>query len=109
MKFESIACDFDHTIVDGDKPLPGAKEALQKLRDMGYKIIIHSCNDYEWIQRVLNDNDIPYDEIWDRLGKPICDAYIDDRGIGFAGDWDSTLTELQGLEERRKKIPRYTR
>ncbi len=102
-----IAVDFDHTLVDGDRPLPGAKEAMQKLREEGHKIIIHSCNSWEWIKKVLSNNEIPYDYIWnsdDDRGKPVCHAYIDDRAIAFTGNWPETLKEVEKLEERRKKI-----
>lgn len=102
-----IAVDFDHTIVDIDKPLPGAKEALEKLKDMGYAIMIHSCNNKGWIQKVLRDNDIPYDYIWDASedkGKPVCVAYIDDRGVGFNGDWNDAVKQVEDIENRRANI-----
>ena len=85
----SIGIDFDHTIVNGDTPLPGARDALIRLKDLGYHIIIHSCNDAMWIATVLRAHDIPYDLVWDselNRGKPICAAYVDDRGVGFDGD-----------------------
>lgn len=104
-----IAVDFDHTLVCLDKPIPGAKEAMQKLKDMGHNILIHSCNNPEWIRKVLSNNEIPYDYIWGDSehdkGKPVCAAYIDDRGIGFDGDWDKAIQEVEEMENRRKKIP----
>lgn len=98
-----IAVDFDHTLVDRDKPLAGAKEALQKLRDDGHKILIHSCNNHDWIQRVLNNNDMPYDYIWstEDRGKPVCDVYVDDRAIGFRGNWTETLKDIETMLEIR--------
>lgn len=98
-----VAIDFDHTLVDYDEPLPGAKEALQKLRDAGHKILIHSCNNEEWIRRILNTYEMPYDYIWDG-GKPVCHAYVDDRAIAFSGDWDATLAEIYTIEKRRETI-----
>ena len=95
----TVAVDFDYTLVKRDTLIPGAKEAMQKLRDMGYNIIIHSCNNRDWIARVLNTNNIPYDYIWDSSldrGKPIADWYIDDRAIGFRGDWDAVVKEIEG-------------
>jgi hypothetical protein len=91
--------------VVGDKPLPGAKEAMQRLKDMGYVIYIHSCNGRDWIAKVLNTHEIPYDYIWDNdsdLGKPICDWYIDDRAIGFRGDWNAVLEEIDGKNAKAK-------
>ncbi len=102
-----VAVDFDHTIVDFDKPLPGAKEGLQALKDAGYGIIVHSCNNEEWIRKILLKHEIPFDHIWDGQGKPACDAYIDDRGVGFTGDWNATVNTVISIEERRKQIPRY--
>lgn len=91
-----IGVDFDHTLVHGDVPIPGAREAMQALRDAGYKILIHSCNRKEWIERVLNNNDIPYDYVYD-LGKPNCHVFIDDRAVNFSGDWDRTLADTLEL------------
>lgn len=100
-----IAVDFDHTLVDREEPLPSARWAMRELRDKGHKILIYSCNNPQWIERVLNKHDIPYDWIYDgKYGKPVCDAYIDDRGIGFNGNWSEALEELDSLDERRNKI-----
>lgn len=85
-----IAVDFDGTLVQGDKALPGAKEAVNQLREAGHKILIFSCNRTAWIKRVLEQNDIVIDYIWEG-DKPVCDLYIDDRAIEFKGDWIETL------------------
>lgn len=93
-----IAVDFDHTLVDYDKALPGAKEAINTLREQGHKIIIWSCNNKSWIERVLRNNDIRYDWIAESDGgKIIADVYIDDRAIRFNGNWDDTLKEVSAL------------
>ena len=89
-----IAIDFDHTIVEGDKPLPGAREALRLLKEKGFHITIHSCNNPEWIKKVLDNNDIPYDRIWVAPGKPIAHAYVDDRAVHFDGSWTKALNEI---------------
>jgi hydroxymethylpyrimidine pyrophosphatase-like HAD family hydrolase len=94
-----LGIDFDHTIVNGDQVLPGAKEAIQLLKDKGCAILIHSCNNKDWITKVLRANDIPFDYIWDSandVGKPVCDWYIDDRAIGFRGDWNAVVREVYG-------------
>lgn len=106
---ETICVDFDHTLVNIDKPLPGAKEAMQTLRDMGFHIMIYSCNDADWIRKVLNTHDIHYNSIYEgyrdgRAYKPACFAYIDDRGVGFDGDWNKAVQEVVGMEQRRAKI-----
>lgn len=96
-----ICVDFDHTIVHIDTPIPGAKEALRALKDKGYMIIIYSCNNRDWIEKVLNNNEIPYDYIYDSnrdIGKPIATWYIDDRAIGFRGNWNTVLEEINGKD-----------
>jgi hydroxymethylpyrimidine pyrophosphatase-like HAD family hydrolase len=102
-----VAVDFDHTIVNGDKILPGAKEGLALLREMGYSVMIHSCNNKGWIERVLQENDIRYDYIWnpsEDKGKPVCVAYIDDRGVGFTGNWQVAVQDVVNIEKRRERI-----
>lgn len=90
------AIDFDHTLWNPAtaRILPGAKEAINLLRELGAKIVIHSCNNKDWIERCLNNNDIRFDWIWDQEGKPVADIYIDDCGYHFKGDWATTLTEV---------------
>lgn len=98
-----IAVDFDHTLVNLDKPLPGAREAMEILRREGHKIMIFSCNNEDWIRKVLDNNEIPYDYIYEGT-KPNCGAYIDDRAIGFTGDWDRAVADVARLQERRDRI-----
>lgn len=94
-----IGIDFDGTLVQGDKALPGAREAINILREEGHKVMIFSCNNTKWIERVLNANDMVVDYIWGG-DKPVCDLYIDDRAIAFKGDWKDTLAEaLKGRSQ----------
>lgn len=91
-----IAIDFDGTLVRGDTPLPGAKEAVQRLREEGHKVVVFSCNRVAWIKSVLEKHEIVVDYIWEGH-KPVCDLYIDDRNIEFKGDWKATTEQaLQG-------------
>lgn len=94
-----LAIDFDGTLVHKDAPLPGAKDILWQFHDLGYYILIHSCNNSGWIRRVLNDNDMYYDEVWEEKGKPIADWYIDDRAVPFEGNWEAILRKLHGNTE----------
>ena len=100
-----IAIDFDHTLVEGDKPIDGAREAVNILREAGHKVLIHSCNNIAWIKRVLENADIRYDGIYGETGleskKPLADLYIDDRAIQFKGNWDVTLAEALDFVEAR--------
>jgi len=97
----TIAVDFDDTIVvrvfGTLVPAKDCIEALQVLRDRGYRIIIHSARSWEqWQDRIerenemvnlLNSWEIPYDEVYAGKGKPPAMAYIDDRGVRFADNW----------------------
>ena len=42
-------------------------------------------------EQVLRNNDIMFDGIWDSIGKPVCDLYVDDRGYRFGGNWEAEL------------------
>jgi predicted HAD superfamily phosphohydrolase YqeG len=86
-------------LVQGDKALPGARDAVNQLREAGHKVMIFSCNRTQWIERVLRENDIVVDYIWGG-DKPVCDLYIDDRALEFKGDWGETL--LRAFEGRSR-------
>lgn len=96
-----VAVDFDDTIaviVDGELVLRrGAIEALSRIKESGYKIMIHSARCWQawpdtW-ERVgemhdfLEENEVPYDGIYMGIGKPAAVAYIDDKAIRFQDNW----------------------
>lgn len=98
-----FAIDFDGTIHDWRHPEPGhkmgppfpyAQEALLALHMAGHKIIIHSCNRPEVIEKWMKYFSIPYDYIWDERGKPVADVYIDDNAIRFENNWAEIVTGL---------------
>jgi hydroxymethylpyrimidine pyrophosphatase-like HAD family hydrolase len=94
-----VAIDFDHTLWDSANqvPMPGAKEAINLMREKGIRIIIHSCNNVKWIEKCCNNYDIRFDWIWNATGKPIADLYIDDRGYHFT-DWSpAEVTKMLDL------------
>ncbi|MBK9118001.1 MAG: hypothetical protein IPM18_00110 [Phycisphaerales bacterium] len=76
------------------EPLPGAREALRKLRAAGHTVIIYTARGWGE-QRVtehwLRQHEFEYDGL--HMGKPIADVWIDDRAIGFR-DWVQALAEL---------------
>lgn len=78
--------------MDGKEWLPGAQEAIKRLRELGHYVIIHSCNNPKWIEKNLNEAGIPVDLIWTKQGKPVANCYLDDRGINFK-NWDEALVE----------------
>ena len=106
-----VACvDFDGTIypnmryrgaghVSGD-PIPGAKEALAEL-SKEYRIVVHSarCASEEGIEAIrvwLAAQEMPYDVVRD---KPHAGVYIDDRAIGFSGDWAATVVQVREFRQ----------
>jgi hydroxymethylpyrimidine pyrophosphatase-like HAD family hydrolase len=116
-----IAVDFDGTIADfkfpaiGD-PKPGAREALEAFRAMGYRIMIYTCRTSRYYPEIfatsddynenvmgrttvvamknwLDEHQIPYDDIDDgSLGKPLANVYIDDKGLRFSDNWEEIQT-----------------
>ncbi|ETX06036.1 hypothetical protein [Candidatus Entotheonella palauensis] len=102
----AIIVDLDGTICehrypDFGPPLAGAREALQRFKEAGYWIIIHSVrtssvyresedydpkvNSPESVSDYLERHNIPFDEIW-MHDKALGIAYIDDRGVRAVGD-----------------------
>ncbi len=113
-----VCVDLDDTIIDNDRssdtfmqPLPGAREAMQKLRDEGYRVIVWSARSSAvWPDReekiaemraLLRAHAIPHDEVdvGDR-GKRPCLLYIDDNAVHFSS-WDEVLPEV--LDRLREK------
>lgn len=114
-----IAIDLDGVIFSYDgiwrgpdycgKVMPGAIEAMKKLREMGYRLSVYTtrnncmtkadgANVLELTAKVQNHLEsagIPYDYI--ALFKPLARYYIDDRAIRFV-NWDITLKALRNLE-----------
>lgn len=102
----TIVVDLDGTICEHrypafGAPIAGAREALQRLKEAGYWIIIHTVrtssfyraadmydpqvNSPEVVDAYLERHQIPFDEIW-MHDKPVALAYIDDRGLRLVGD-----------------------
>lgn len=117
-----LIIDFDGTIAKFEnwpnmgEPEKGVKEALHKLKDMGYEIHIASCrtnhelkkypidrrDQVRAMERYLNDNEIPYDVVLDN-DKALGVWYIDDKGIGFRGDWDKVVEEIEDNDAQYEK------
>lgn len=113
-----IGIDFDGVIhanskgfYDGtvyDDPIPGAREALEKL-SKDYVIIIYSAKArkdrmliggktgvqliWEWLKK--NDMDSFVKDV--TAEKPRAVFYIDDKAVRFGGRWDNTFQELKKL------------
>ena len=109
---KTLAVDLDGTILEYDgwrghnhfgKPLPGAREALQKLKEQGFVIIIWTTRqNRDKIAEYLKEHGIPFDYINENPhGPPDCsnkiyaDYYIDDRAIEFRGNWQEVLSKIK--------------
>ena len=110
---QPTACvDLDGTIFEYDRwrgeqffgeLIPGAKEALKGLRDAGWRVIIYTTRgSRDLVGAALLESGVPYDYINENpdqppgcSGKPIADVYVDDRAVGFRGDWEKALLEVE--------------
>ncbi len=121
-----VCIDLDGTIAHYDDwkgedhfgdPIEGLQEALKRIRSEGWKIIIFTTRaNKEKVLNYLNSHSILHDYINENPdqpqnsvgGKPYADAYVDDRGIQFNGDWQATANELLQFVpwEKRKKPDR---
>jgi len=113
----NVGIDFDGVIhkcskgyYDGtiyDDPIPGSKEALEKLSDK-YNIIIHTCK--ARTDRGLINGKTGIELVWEWLEKhdmaqyinkvtaekPRARFYIDDKAVRFV-DWQKTIEDIEGL------------
>ena len=117
--FDGTLCK--HTFPDVGEIEPNVKSALERLKDLGYTIRIHSCrtatywNKEEYrsislsdnqeprekhikcIQNFMEENDLPYDAIIveTNMDKPIAEYYIDDRAIRYEGNWLDVVKQIE--------------
>jgi hypothetical protein len=114
-KGQTIAVDFDgviHTYSKGwnggeiyDPPVEGVAEALQELKEAGYRIYIYSTRTNKAFRKkdepdqkplmeaYLKEHGIPYDKVW-TFGKPMAHIFIDDRALKFEGNWKQTTQDV---------------
>lgn len=105
-KKKTVAIDLDGVLAEYDgfkgvniigDPIPGARKFMEKL-SMRFEVIVHTCRasvDWEgkhsdkvtreerinYIRKWLDENCIPYNDIWIWPGKPYASAYVDDRAV----------------------------
>ena len=107
-KYNTIAIDFDGVIhsynrgwtgdVPTDPPIFGVEKALEKLKDMGWKLVIMSTRKPEFIKPWLKEYGLDkyIDDITDQ--KIPAKIYIDDRGYRFER-WDDTLEFMKDFKD----------
>ena len=105
MRKRTICFDLDGTLANYDegwqgtavigKPLARGARLLREVFKT-HRVIIYSCRGNprlnsghteaelaKIIEEWFLKNDLPFDEIYTGLGKPVADAYVDDRAIEF--------------------------
>ncbi len=112
-----IIVDFDGTICgfafpDCGPPEPNVREGLQKLKDAGFDVHIHSVstslnwgfvNSIEHFERIKNymcKHNLPCDKIVMDYDKPFAAAYIDDKGIAYRNNWLEAADEAIKLANK---------
>lgn len=99
-----IAVDFDGVI---NVNLSEAQHFLNVLKSKGHIIVIWSTRNNPRqhgenkpklmldMRRILDEHDIPYDEIDDGdIGKFHAQIYIDDKAIKFKNNWEEIVSEI---------------
>jgi hypothetical protein len=108
----NICVDFDDTIAvrafGTVFPAEGVVEAFNRLRNNGYKIVVHSARAWEKFEdraeridemrRLLDQWGVPYNEIWVGAGKPVAKAYVDDKAVRFDNNWKDIVDSILNLE-----------
>ena len=105
----TVVFDFDgviHSYTSGwkgvdnipDPPVPGIREAIAKIRDAGYRVVVVStrCSERDGlmaIHKFMNENNILVDDI--SAHKPPALVYIDDRALCFDGHPEMLLNKIQ--------------
>ena len=83
--------------------LPGAREAIAKLKQDGWFIIIYTTRaDKTALSKFLRSKDICFDAINENPhqpqnaigGKPMADVYLDDRAVTFKGNWAESYNDV---------------
>jgi hypothetical protein len=88
-KGKVVAVDFHGTLANhGDQsPIQPVIDKLKEMKNAGFHIIVYTSGItrnpgiLNGLNVWLKDNQVPYDEIWQRQGKPDADIYIDDKAF----------------------------
>ena len=84
-------------------PRPGAREFLESLKGMGYRVVVFTVRWKPHVEDWLARHDLAgyVDEVTDQ--KPPAHVYIDDRAICFRGDFSQTLAQIPGFKAHWEK------
>lgn len=78
-------------------PRPGAREFLEQLHELGYRIVIFTVRWKPHVEQWLAQHGLAelVDEVTDK--KPPAHIYIDDRAFCFRGDFGEALERIPGF------------
>lgn len=101
LEARTVCIDLDFTLCthDGDYaaavPIPGAREALARLREDGWVIVVQTGRHFNHWKTTV-DWLAAYGFVYDQIvfGKPPARAYVDDRAIPFEGNWEAVCLRL---------------
>lgn len=116
MSSKTVAFDFDgviHSYTSGwlgpdvipDPLVPGIKEAIERIRNSGYEVLVCSSrcryvSGIVAIEEYLSNNNIIVDGICSQKPPAVC--YIDDRAICFDGHPETLLSKIQNFKPWNK-------
>ena len=125
---QEVLVDVDGTLSEWSYPelgLPtqGSRGAMIALRKLGLRVVIWSSRfdpgintaeelavEAVKVKNWLDAHQFQYDEIdLGCRGKRCASAYIDDRAVGFRGDWGQVLAEILELRANEAKRLERTR
>ena len=116
VEHKTVAVDFDGTIAGYDNgwqgkpaedPTRGAANALRALVTKGYTIVVFSCraSDPDGVKQIrdwlMAHNMLQYVSEVTNV-KPRAVAYVDDKAVGFRGDWLAAIKGVDALADRQK-------
>jgi hypothetical protein len=79
-------------------PRPGAHEFLERLNEMGYRVVVFTVRWKPDVEAWLARHGLAelVSEVTDR--KPAAHVYVDDRAICFRGDFRAVLEQVGGFK-----------
>lgn len=84
-----------------DPPVPGIKELIDKLKSLGYQVVICSSRatgtiGLNAIKEYLKKHNINVDYVYGERPPALC--YIDSRSVYFNGDVESLMDRIKGFK-----------
>jgi hypothetical protein len=96
-----------------DDPKEGAADAIRKLRNMGFVVILYTCReDNQHLRKYLAENGFEFDGVNTtefnpgdaNTPKPAAEYYIDDHNLEFKGDWSEILDRISREKAEGKMV-----